>query len=288
MPIKSCKPLVSFIIPCYNSAGLLDKSLQTIIREKELFYPNMEIIVIDGGSNDNTVEIIRKHDNRITYWISEKDEGPADAFNKGLRIAQGKYIRFMSADDEILLGKTIDLVNYLEKHNRVAIVAGQFEMFYNHAELANRTVYPRIDNERRIHFLDIALWGTMPGPTPECCLFRTDIFHSVGLWDVKYRYASDLAFWFKAIKHKQVIVILPIIVLRRFANPNSLTNVYQNQVVKHTRDILKNEAGAIFSYIFELRYNYMVRKVVETPFKLLGLHPVRAWKYIRDRIRLIK
>jgi glycosyltransferase involved in cell wall biosynthesis len=281
-------PMVSFVVPCFNSASCLEKALLSIIQEREIYYPNLEIIVIDGGSQDNTLEIIQKYTAEISYWISERDNGPADAFNKGIRAARGKYIRFMAADDAILSGKTIELVNYIERHPEVSIVAGQFERINHHDEPEGSIVYPGLTEERRIHFLDLAFWGTSPEPTPECCLFRIESLRAVGLWDIKYRYASDLAFWFKAVKLKQVIVMLPVIVIRRFENPNSLTSRYQAQVEEQTRYLLKNEAGVLFSYFRTVRFSPIARRIAEAPFRWLGLHPIRAWKSVKKRMRAMR
>ncbi|RYY24921.1 MAG: glycosyltransferase [Chitinophagaceae bacterium] len=89
-------PLISIVTIVYNG----DKHLeQTILSVTSQSYPNVEYIIIDGGSTDKTVEIIKKHESRIKYWISEKDKGVSDAFNKGLSQATGEFVGIINADD---------------------------------------------------------------------------------------------------------------------------------------------------------------------------------------------
>ena len=92
---------ISIIIPTHNAASTLQNCLDSIYKQK---HPALEIIVIDGNSTDNTVEIIEKNSGFITYWNSEKDDGVYDAMNKGLNYITGQWVYFMGADDELLPG----------------------------------------------------------------------------------------------------------------------------------------------------------------------------------------
>lgn len=92
-------PKISVIIPNYNYGSFIEETICSVINQN---YKNLEIIVIDGGSTDNSVEIIKKYNSQINYWISEKDEGQADAINKGLLAATGDYVAYINSDDVYL------------------------------------------------------------------------------------------------------------------------------------------------------------------------------------------
>ena len=89
-------PLVTIITVVFNGKKHLEKTIQSIINQT---YKNIEYIIIDGGSTDGTLDIIKKYEDRIDYWISEKDKGISDAFNKGVKLASGEYINFQGDGD---------------------------------------------------------------------------------------------------------------------------------------------------------------------------------------------
>ena len=90
------KPLVSIVTVVYNGEQFLEETILSVINQT---YENIEYIIIDGGSTDGTVDIIKKYEDRISYWVSEKDEGISDAFNKGVKVAKGEYINFQGDGD---------------------------------------------------------------------------------------------------------------------------------------------------------------------------------------------
>jgi len=87
---------VTIITVTYNAERFIERTIQSIIGQD---YPNIEYIVIDGGSDDDTINIIKKHEEYIAYWISEPDGGIYDAMNKGIEVATGEWINFMNAGD---------------------------------------------------------------------------------------------------------------------------------------------------------------------------------------------
>ena len=106
------KPLISIITVVYNGEKYLEETIKSVINQT---YDNVEYIIIDGGSTDGTIDIIRKYEDKISYWISEKDKGISDAFNKGVKVAKGEYINFQGDGDgfyaDDILEKVFDDIN---------------------------------------------------------------------------------------------------------------------------------------------------------------------------------
>jgi len=109
------KPLVSIITAVYNGEQFLEETIKSVITQT---YENFEYIIIDGGSIDGTLDIIKKYEDKIDYWISEKDQGISDAFNKGIKVANGDYINFQGDGDGFIsfdaLEKTFQDINPTE------------------------------------------------------------------------------------------------------------------------------------------------------------------------------
>src|SRR5258708_15361904 len=90
-------PVISIITVVYNGEAVLEKTIKSIVGQT---YPHTEYIIIDGKSSDQTIEIIKRYENRITFWLSELDNGIYDAMNKGIARATGSWISFMNAGDQ--------------------------------------------------------------------------------------------------------------------------------------------------------------------------------------------
>ena len=97
---KKNEPLISVITVVLNNQKYLTKSINSVLKQS---YKNFELIIIDGGSTDGTLEILRKNNNKIDFWISEKDKGLYDAMNKGIRLSRGSIISILNSDISLLL-----------------------------------------------------------------------------------------------------------------------------------------------------------------------------------------
>lgn len=106
-------PLISIITVTYNAAKVLEPTILSVIGQE---FRDFEYIIIDGASKDSTQNIIRKYAGHISYWISEPDKGLYDAMNKGLQAAQGRYVWFMNAGDEIYSPETLKLIFKQQVH----------------------------------------------------------------------------------------------------------------------------------------------------------------------------
>jgi glycosyltransferase involved in cell wall biosynthesis len=113
-------PLVSVVVPCLNRAKYLVPTLESILEQD---YGNVECIVVDGGSKDGTLDLLREYGGRIK-WLSEPDHGPPDAINKGWKICRGEILAWLNADDLWAPGAVTNAVSYLAEHPEVDVVYG--------------------------------------------------------------------------------------------------------------------------------------------------------------------
>ena len=109
-------PLVSIVTPSFNHVKYIEATMQSVFSQD---YPNIEYIVVDGGSNDGTVDIIKKHENRLAWWVSEKDKGQTDAINKGFARATGSILAWLNSDDTYEPGAVTAAVKYLQEHPEI-------------------------------------------------------------------------------------------------------------------------------------------------------------------------
>lgn len=118
-------PKISVITPSFNQGSFIEQTIRSVLKQD---YPNLEYIVIDGGSTDETVSVIKRYSSRIAYWVSESDRGQTHAINKGLSRATGDIIAYINSDDYYLPGALEKVARYWVEHPDCDLVHGQCEI----------------------------------------------------------------------------------------------------------------------------------------------------------------
>lgn len=121
------KPLISVVTVVYNGEAFLEETILSVINQS---YDNVEYIIIDGGSSDGTIDIIKKYENAIDYWVSENDSGIYDAMNKGIDLVSGEWINFMNAGDQFYDAYVLKSISFEKIESAVDIVYGNYKVLY--------------------------------------------------------------------------------------------------------------------------------------------------------------
>ncbi len=177
---------ISIITPSYNQGQFLEQTIQSVLTQD---YPNLEYIIMDGGSTDNSVEIIKQYEDQLTYWVSEQDEGQSDAINKGFRMATGEILAWLNSDDVYLPGALSKVATYFQEHLRTGCVTGDIVMM-NHAgePLFTRKVIP--------FQFRMALYGACLVPQPSTFWTR-EAWEKTGEVDTELHYQMDVEFFLR-------------------------------------------------------------------------------------------
>lgn len=176
---------ISIITPSFNQGQFLEQTIDSVLSQN---HPNLEYIIIDGGSTDNSVEIIKKHEKHLHFWTSEKDNGQSDAINKGLKIATGDIINWLNSDDYYAPGSLKKVTEYFENENTL-VVAGKSNI-WKHGKIFTESSGTDIYNsiEKTIGFARI--------DQPETFFSRKAI-DKMGALNASLHYVMDREWWIR-------------------------------------------------------------------------------------------
>lgn len=185
---------ISIITVCFNAANSIERTILSVINQD---YPNIEYIIIDGRSTDGTQEIIRKYEDKINYWISEKDCGIYDAMNKGIAIATGDWIHFKNCGD-IFPSQNVLSQIFLKKHEKsVSIIHGN--CLYDKGWCI-KSLKPDLTIDAYISRM----------PIFHCSCFILASLHKEMPFDLKYRQSSDYDFIYKCYSNNLKFKYIPL------------------------------------------------------------------------------
>lgn len=184
---------ISIVIPSYNQGGYIEEAIRSVILQG---YPALELIVVDGGSNDSSVEIIEKYSRFIDYWVSERDRGQADAINKGLQKCTGDIWAYLNSDDLLMPGSLAHVNDIFISLPKITWVSGATLVFGQNIDKK------KIEANGPKSSLDVlAPWYRRDKyifPVSVSCFMRRSIFESIGLFDESLHYSMDIEYYTRA------------------------------------------------------------------------------------------
>ena len=185
LPPLPKQPLVSIVTPSYNQAAFLEQALISVLEQN---YLRLEYIVVDGASTDGSVDIIRKYADKLTFWVSEKDGGQAEAINKGFSRAKGEIFAWLNSDDYYLPGTISAAVKVFREHPDLVLIYGNLLAVNEHSQTTNLLHYGQLTLE------DLLCFQIIGQPA---VFFRREAFEITGGLDTSYHCFLDHHLWLR-------------------------------------------------------------------------------------------
>jgi glycosyltransferase involved in cell wall biosynthesis len=177
-------PTISVITPSFNQGKFLERTILSVLNQN---YPNLEFIIIDGGSSDESVDIIRKYSDRLTYWVSEPDCGQVDAINKGFKCATGEWLCWQNSDDIFLPGAFDCLAENAIKHPSAGLIIGNMVLIDENNRPLRELRYVKPDHKGML------AEGMLLAN--QAAFWRRELQDRIGLLDESYQCSFDYD-WF--------------------------------------------------------------------------------------------
>jgi glycosyltransferase involved in cell wall biosynthesis len=189
-------PLVSIVTPSYNQVRFLEAALCSVLVQD---YPNMEYLVVDGASNDGSVEIIRRYADRLAWWVSEKDSGQSEAINKGFHRARGEFVGWLNSDDIYLPGAVSAAIKVFQSHPEVGLVYGDAQAIDADGKPFN------LMRARQYTLADLMAFNIICQPA---AFMRRSVLEEAGYLNPAYQLLMDNLLWM-CMARKAPIVYTP-------------------------------------------------------------------------------
>jgi glycosyltransferase involved in cell wall biosynthesis len=265
-------PAISIIVAVYNGAATLQQCIDSVANQT---YPNRELIIIDGGSKDGTLDLFEANREKIDYLVSEPDRGIYSAWNKGLAQAKGEWICFLGADDYFLDSQVLErLAGHLERCSPDILVAYARIMLLNADEVS---LYPvgatwEKTKERFKQFMCIPHQGVM---------HRRGLFERHGQFDESFRIAGDYELLLRELKTADACFIPDIIAVakreggisNRFLNIITLLRENRRALKMHGQQLPSELKESLRLFLWNVLGARLTKKVLDLRRHLMGLPP---------------
>lgn len=232
-------PLISIIIATYNAITCIHDAISSILRQCN--FNDYEIIVIDGASTDGTVEALKEYGDQIEYWISEKDSGIYDAWNKGLALARGRYIAFLGSDDTYEPNALSHYKDYIQQYPECEYISSRVQL---HANGKNTRVIGKAWTWGAFcRYMNVAHGGS---------LHSAELYKRLGGYDTRYRIVGDYDLLLRAHRHLKA-GFMNVVTVRM--SLGGISNLQAGRAYKETRQAkitnnARSVAWANFDYVY--------------------------------------
>ena len=216
MPNGQKWPRISIITPSYNQGQYIEETIRSVLLQG---YPNLEYIIIDGGSSDQTIEIIRKYEPWLTYWVSEADRGQSDAINKGFSRTSGQILNWLNSDDFLEKDALVQVATaFAAADENVGAIVGMCDWINKYGEVTRCNFPSEISRKTLLQWcVSNDVWFLQPG-----CFFTRAAWEFGGPLLCNLRYCFDLAFHIK-ISERFRFGLLPKLIASAYRHPAAKT-----------------------------------------------------------------
>ena len=235
-------PKISIVTPSYNQGEYLERTISSVLEQD---YPNIEYIIIDGGSTDNSVEIIKKYEKYISFWTSEPDKGQADAINKGFSKASGDIIAWINSDDMYLPGAFNIAAEAFMKNPDASIIYGDYIKVDSSDKCIALRRQPSFD-------FRTCLFGYLTVMQP-ASFFNRKAYLNTGGIDITFNYAMDYDIIVNLAQQGQVVHLKEYLAAFRL----------------HTTSKSVAEKSKFFAEDLRVRYKYQKRRHTKLELAIL-------------------
>lgn len=185
--------LVSIVTPSYNQAAFLEQTIRSVLDQD---HRELEYFVVDGGSTDGSVNLIKKYTNLLTSWRSEKDSGQGEAINKGMKLARGEIVAWLNSDDTYLPGAIAAAVQAFASHPNAVLVYGDTRAVDENNQILNVLHY------RQYTLEDLLCFQIIGQPA---VFMRRSAFEAAGGLDTSYHFMLDHQLWIKLAQQGEMV-----------------------------------------------------------------------------------
>jgi len=259
--------MVSVIIPVFNSENTIEKTIQSVLNQT---YNEYEIIIVDDGSTDNSVKIvkefIKKNPDKNIKLLTKNNGGVSSARNLGIKNACGEYVAFLDSDDEWLQDKLEKQINILYKRKDIDFIG------CNRNNESIRVLFKKYNKLKKINFFDMLI---KMFPQTSTVIVKKSVFDEIGMYDEKQKYAEDGNLWLRICKKKKCYMMPESLVITGGGKPNygysglsSKLWEMEKGVQKNLKDMYSLKYINLIVYIFLSLFCYMkfLRRIIITKF----------------------
>ena len=222
-------PRISIVTPSYNQGQFIEETIRSVLLQG---YPDLEYIIIDGGSTDGSVDIIRKYERWLTYWVSETDRGQSHAINKGLRITRGEIIGILNSDDIYFEERFKKVSNFFVNIPQTFFVHGKGVYINEKGEQISDCQFVFEGDYETLRSFDFIL--------SQSTFFRRELFSTIGYLDEKLHFVMDWEYFLRIAK--------------RYKLWHISEKLGKQRVHKHTKTWSKNPRR--IEELIKVSYNY--------------------------------
>jgi len=273
MGMESRLPLVSIVTPSYNQGRFLRRTIDSVLSQD---YPHVEYFVIDGGSTDESVDILKNFGDRF-FWHSQRDRGQSDAINQGLRRARGAILAYLNSDDVLLPGAIARVVEHFANNQDWDLLYGNAYHMDEHDRLLGEYPTAPYDFERLLQSCCICQPATF---------WRRRITERVGLFDDALHFAMDYEYWMRIDRAGGILKHVPEFLAGSRVHAQTKTLSARLQVYQEILDVSRRHAtDASFSQYYAYWHHRCHERVDGWPRLLRWLPECHWWLAYAHRAR---